>query len=29
MASEAAGFGVDGIVGPQTWRALISAALSG
>lgn len=29
MASEIAGFKVDGIVGPQTWQALISGALSG
>jgi peptidoglycan hydrolase-like protein with peptidoglycan-binding domain len=29
MASQVAGFRVDGIVGPQTWQALISEALSG
>jgi peptidoglycan hydrolase-like protein with peptidoglycan-binding domain len=29
MASEVAGFRVDGIVGPQTWQALVSEALSG
>lgn len=29
MASEIPGFSVDGIVGPQTWRALVSEALSG
>jgi peptidoglycan hydrolase-like protein with peptidoglycan-binding domain len=29
MASEIAGFRVDGIVGPQTWQALVSEALSG
>jgi len=29
MASEATGFTVDGIVGPQTWQALVSEALSG
>jgi peptidoglycan hydrolase-like protein with peptidoglycan-binding domain len=29
MAAEVAGFNVDGIVGPQTWQALITEALSG
>lgn len=29
MTSEVAGFMVDGIVGPQTWQALVSEALSG
>jgi peptidoglycan hydrolase-like protein with peptidoglycan-binding domain len=29
MASAVAVFGVDGMIGPQTWRGLISAALSG
>ncbi|HEV2253320.1 MAG TPA: peptidoglycan-binding protein [Streptosporangiaceae bacterium] len=29
MAAEVSGFRVDGIVGPQTWRALVSEALSG
>ena len=29
MAAEVAGFRVDGIVGPQTWQALVSEALSG
>jgi peptidoglycan hydrolase-like protein with peptidoglycan-binding domain len=29
MAAEASGFRVDGIVGLQTWRALVSEALSG
>ena len=29
MATEAAGFRVDAIVGPQTWQALVSEALSG
>ena len=29
MAAEASGFRVDGIVGPQTWQALVSEALSG
>ena len=29
MATEVAGFRVDGIVGPQTWQALVSEALSG
>jgi peptidoglycan hydrolase-like protein with peptidoglycan-binding domain len=29
MASEIPGFGVDGIVGPQTWQALVTEALSG
>jgi murein L,D-transpeptidase YcbB/YkuD len=29
MASEVSGFRVDGIVGSQTWQALISEALSG
>jgi tellurite resistance protein TerC len=29
MAAEVSGFRVDGIVGPQTWQALVSEALSG
>ena len=29
MAAEIPGFGVDGIVGPQTWQALVTEALSG
>jgi peptidoglycan hydrolase-like protein with peptidoglycan-binding domain len=29
MASEVTGFRVDGVVGPQTWQALASGALSG
>jgi peptidoglycan hydrolase-like protein with peptidoglycan-binding domain len=29
MAAEVAGFRIDGIVGPQTWQALVSEALSG
>jgi peptidoglycan hydrolase-like protein with peptidoglycan-binding domain len=29
MATEIPGFGVDGIVGPQTWQALVTEALSG
>lgn len=29
MASEIPGFGVDGIVGPRTWQALVTEALSG
>ena len=29
MASEVTGFRVDGVVGPQTWQALVSEALSG
>jgi peptidoglycan hydrolase-like protein with peptidoglycan-binding domain len=29
MAAQVAGFRVDGIVGPQTWQALVSEALSG
>jgi peptidoglycan hydrolase-like protein with peptidoglycan-binding domain len=29
LAAEVAGFRVDGIVGPQTWQALVSEALSG
>jgi murein L,D-transpeptidase YcbB/YkuD len=29
MAAEVAGFRVDGMVGPQTWQALVSEALSG
>jgi peptidoglycan hydrolase-like protein with peptidoglycan-binding domain len=29
MGSEVTGFRVDGIVGPQTWQALVSEALSG
>ena len=29
MAAEVAGFRVDGIVGAQTWQALVSEALSG
>jgi peptidoglycan hydrolase-like protein with peptidoglycan-binding domain len=29
MAAELAGFRADGIVGPQTWQALVSEALSG
>lgn len=29
MAAEVTGFRVDGIVGPQTWEALVSEALSG
>ena len=29
MASQVTGFRVDGIVGPQTWQALVSGALSG
>jgi peptidoglycan hydrolase-like protein with peptidoglycan-binding domain len=29
MAAEVAGFSVDGMVGPQTWQALITEALSG
>ena len=29
MAAEVAGFRVDGIVGPRTWQALVSEALSG
>ena len=29
MAAEVSGFRVDGIVGPQTWEALVSEALSG
>ncbi|HZU58031.1 MAG TPA: peptidoglycan-binding domain-containing protein [Actinocrinis sp.] len=29
MKTEVPGFQVDGIVGPQTWQALISEALSG
>ena len=29
MAAEVTGFRVDGIVGPQTWQALVSEALSG
>jgi murein L,D-transpeptidase YcbB/YkuD len=29
MAAEVAGFLVDGMVGPQTWQALVSEALSG
>ena len=28
MAAEVSGFRVDGIVGPQTWQALVSEALS-
>ena len=29
LAAEVAGFRVDGVVGPQTWQALVSEALSG
>jgi peptidoglycan hydrolase-like protein with peptidoglycan-binding domain len=29
MAAKVAGFRVDGMVGPQTWQALVSEALSG
>ena len=29
MAAEVPGFRIDGIVGPQTWQALVSEALSG
>jgi peptidoglycan hydrolase-like protein with peptidoglycan-binding domain len=29
MATEITGFRVDGIVGPQTWQALVTEALSG
>jgi hypothetical protein len=29
MAAEVTGFRVDGIVGPRTWEALVSEALSG
>ncbi len=29
MAAQVKGFAVDGIVGPQTWQALVSGALSG
>lgn len=29
MAGEIPGFKTDGIVGPQTWQALVTAALSG
>jgi murein L,D-transpeptidase YcbB/YkuD len=29
MAAEVTGFRVDGMVGPQTWQALVSEALSG
>jgi murein L,D-transpeptidase YcbB/YkuD len=29
MAAEVSGFRVDGVVGPQTWQALVSEALSG
>jgi peptidoglycan hydrolase-like protein with peptidoglycan-binding domain len=29
MATEIPGFGVDGIVGPRTWQALVTEALSG
>lgn len=29
MAAEIPGFGVDGIVGPRTWQALVTEALSG
>lgn len=29
MAAEISGFRVDGIVGPQTWQALVTEALSG
>ena len=29
MAAGVTGFGADGIVGPQTWQALVSEAVSG
>jgi peptidoglycan hydrolase-like protein with peptidoglycan-binding domain len=29
MAGEVTGFRADGIVGPQTWQALVTGALSG
>jgi len=29
MAAEVSGFRVDGVVGPQTWQALVTEALSG
>jgi hypothetical protein len=29
MAHQVRGFSVDGIVGPQTWQALVTESLSG
>jgi peptidoglycan hydrolase-like protein with peptidoglycan-binding domain len=29
MSGQVPGFAVDGIVGPQTWQALVTEALSG